>query len=1503
MATRLVEPLDVTNPDNIPSWFERLECAIDVQIVEHKIDEDKQEKMKVSYLLSNIGSEGYRVVRSYCAPDLPTTKTFADLKKVVSDNLAPTPQPLTQGYAFSSMKQEPGETVSMYMARLKERATYCDFGGLYDRMVKDRFIFGLRNEKIRASLLNKSDLDTSAKVLTEVIKRESMQDANQTMSVHSVKNYKKPSFQFQSKKSKQSSTHKSGSFGQSSHSKSGLTCSRCTLRGHTAKECRTECNHCRKVGHIKANCYALNKSFQRKSTHNVDIENVTSNSQLQYSTIEEDDPQYMFHVGVLPSHNALNSYEKSLGSAGVQVCTSNSYDKSSSPVSGVCTSSPVMAAPSDTINAPVMCASNNASEVSDTNNVSFVCNPVKCVSGVRLLTGNVVNDEVNSIDIKVERKLIIPVSLNGKTVHFEFDSGSAITCMNRVNFNQLGLVGHKLETCDKTLCVANGQILHVKTVAMVSVKYKGVSYGDLGLHIVDASFPTLFGRDWISVMFGSDWFKRVVNNVSLSEGNERTESFIKEMKMSPIFRPEIGDVQGYEARLNLKPDVRPRFCKARVTAFAIKEKVCDELKKMIADGRLIKVDHSDWASAVVPVVKPDGSIRVCGDYKSTLNPALDTKVYPLPTVDECFAEMVGGQLFTKIDIKQAYNSLRLRQQDQILTTLNTALGLLKWGRLPYGINSAGAQFQATIDEVLSGISHVCCRVDDILITGRDDEKHMANVREVVSRLEKAGFRCRLDKSQFMQKSVVYLGHVVSAEGIRTVQSKVETLVKAPYPENREKLIAFLGAVQYYSRYLPDMATVIEPLNHLRSAKVEWVFGKEQKEAYDKLKCMLTSDRVLTFYNPSLPLKVDCDASATGLGGVISHILPNGEEKPIEFVSRTLSPTERRYAQIDREALSIVWSLKKFHKYVYARPFHLTTDHKPLQYIFHPHKGIPEMIVSRLQRWALMLGCYDYTIQYRPTSKHSNADVCSRFPLPNCEDSNELMDSEILHVSDSVPESVFAVYIGEGKPLLNCTLIAKLSRTDAIVSKVIHYVMEGWPQRLGDPSDKLTPFHGRQGELSVDSGCLMWGSRVVIPEKMRTDVLQLLHSTHMGSSSMKNMARRYLWWPGLDADIESVSKRCSSCTMSQPLPRSSAPHPWNPAEHPWDRIHIDFAGPYCGSMWLVVVCAYSKWIEVVNMGSNTTAPSLIRKLREIFSRFGLCRSLVSDNGPQLSRSHEFTSFLKNNGIRYIPIPSYHPSSNGQAEVMVGKFKQAMKKMCSTGQDINHKLANWLFQYRNTPHSTTGFEPSVLMFGRRHRTSLSLLNPLSNNVQKDRVLDQQAKVIETEKRPRSFKPGDTVLYRDVYHDKWINGVIKSLEGAKVCIITSGDNVVRKHLDHVVSVIKPAPDKEHCTEKVVSEELREAGVDLCNPRETVSLEHDHNHRQNLTNLDTSTPGPSASLRESLGRRDSKISNRAQSEPKTVNTPVPAILERPRREIKVPDRLAYTRSGGPNQHNKPST
>ena len=794
--------------------------------------------------------------------------------------------------------------------------------------------------------------------------------------------------------------------------------------------------------------------------------------------------------------------------------------------------------------------------------------------------------EINSI-INGSEKPLLNVLINDCSVPMELDTGAAVSCISRSKFDSLKL-NCKLEPSTRTLSVANGESVQALHVSKVEVKFRD-SRHDLILHVIDGKFPTLFGREWIRVFFGDSWLSRLVGDTvhQLKVRASDHERFIASVKESKVFEPGVGLVQGFEAALDLKIGAKPKFCKARPVPFALKEKVGEALDKGEAEGILERVDFSEFASPAVPVLKEDKTVRICGDYKSTLNPCIDTKVYPLPTVEDCFAEMVGGDLFSKIDIKQAYNNIPLRPSDRSLTTINTHQGLYQWTRLPYGVSSSSAIFQSAMDRVLAGMKGVVCRVDDILITAPTDELHKSRVKEVLNRLEEAGFRCKLEKSQFLQESVIYLGHKVSREGIHPCQNRVETLVNAPYPKNQSELISFLGAVNYYSRYLPNLATLIEPLNALRGHKAVWKFGALEKAAYDKLKALLASEQVLTFYDPQLPIRIDADASSVGLGVVMSHVYPDGSERPIEFHSRTLTEAERRYSQIEKEALSIVWGVQKLHRYIYARPFSLVTDHKPLLFLFHEHKKIPEMAISRIQRWAIILSSYQYSIQYRSTEKHYNADVCSRFPLKKTDESVE----EIYQVESA---SVFSLC--EDKPLLNSTLIARYTRADPLLSKVILFVQEGWPPTFGkksvsdennETSDTMKQYYQRRFELSVEQNCLLWGARVVIPEKLRDSILELLHCTHLGSCSMKALGRGYVWWPKMDEAIEGVARSCQTCQLNQPRPAKAVPHPWTAPTTPWERIHLDFCS-FNGFQWLLVVDAFSKWVEVVNMRNNTKA---------------------------------------------------------------------------------------------------------------------------------------------------------------------------------------------------------------------------------------------------------------------------------------------------------------------------
>lgn len=255
-------------------------------------------------------------------------------------------------------------------------------------------------------------------------------------------------------------------------------------------------------------------------------------------------------------------------------------------------------------------------------------------------------------------------------------------------------------------------------------------------------------------------------------------------------------------------------------------------------------------------------------------------------------------------------------------------------------------------------------------------------------------------------------------------------------------------------------------------------------------------------------------------------MKDGSERPIAFASRTLSETERRYAQIEKEALSIVFGVKKFHKYLFGRKFTLVTDHKPLLSILGPKKGIPPLAAARMQHWALILAAYQYDIQYKSSEQHGNCDSLSRLPLPAGSSKEETF------------EGVFCLDLGLP---VSSQEIATATKVDSILSRVFDFTLNGWPAHVTDTD--LQPFFDRRNELTLEQGVILWGMRVVVPEKLRTRLLLELHEEHLGMSRTKSLARRYLWWPYLDQDIEDMIERCSACASTRSTPKESPLHSW------------------------------------------------------------------------------------------------------------------------------------------------------------------------------------------------------------------------------------------------------------------------------------------------------------------------------------------------------------------------
>lgn len=1019
--------------------------------------------------------------------------------------------------------------------------------------------------------------------------------------------------------------------------------------------------------------------------------------------------------------------------------------------------------------------------------------------------------------------------LNDTPVVMEVDTGASVSLFSQSQWQELfpELVPRKTEVVLKTY---TGEQMDLVGEVDVEVRY-GKQQRRLPLVIATGSGPALLGRDWLRKI-RLNW--ETIAPVSVNRTSTDTlESVLK--RYESVFTDKLGHIHPYEAKLHVKPEAPPKFHRPRPVPYAIKEAIGEELDRMEVEGIIEKVTHSDWAAPIVAVPKRDGKFRICGDYKVTINSALEVDQYPLPKPEDLFATLAGGQKFTTLDLSQAYLQLGLEEESRKYSTINTHKGLYQFTRLPFGVASSPSIFQKTMDTILEGIPKAMCYIDDILITGDDDVEHLEILAKVLQRLAEHGIQIKLKKCKFMADSVEYLGHRIDAQGIHALPDKLEAISKAPVPKNVGELRSFLGLLNYYRKFLPNLATILNPLNELLQVKRKWKWSKDCTVAFQKAKELLTTSNVLIHYDPTLPVRMAADASAYGIGAVISHVLLNGEEKPIAFASRTLSASERNYAQLEKEALALVFGVRRFHQYLYGRKFTMVTDHRPLTTILGPKKGVPPIAAARLQRWAVQLSAFSYDIEFKPTQEHGNADALSRLPL-TATSSDVGSDATVYNM-----RQIAAL------PLSNKD-VERATRRDPILGKVLQYARKGWP---GSVQEALKPYFQRKEELAIEGDCLLWGARVVIPTKLRNRLLSELHQDHPGVSRMKAIARSYLWWPGLDKDLEKLARSCLSCQAVKHTPAVAPLHPWTWPSRPWQRVHIDFAGPFQGKMFLLAVDAHSKWGEIWEM-TQTTATKTISQLWQMFATFGLPDQIVSDNGPQFT-SEEFREFMQANGIRHIRCSPYHPSSNGLVERFVRTFKEAMKASKHDHLPLSHRLQNFLLTYRTTPHATTKEAPCNLFMGRSLRTRLDLLKPRLQ----DTVLEKQSlqkSQHDQHARERQMEVGNTVMVRNLRPgEAWVSGVIVKRLGPVTYLVDVGEGRTwKRHMDQLKLRDVPAPENSAAEE---SQEVMDSPVpEVGEPQQIVD---------NPVPEPGHTETPSANAAES---QDSPVA------PEEVHTPVSA-------------------------------
>ena len=306
------------------------------------------------------------------------------------------------------------------------------------------------------------------------------------------------------------------------------------------------------------------------------------------------------------------------------------------------------------------------------------------------------------------------------------------------------------------------------------------------------------------------------------------------------------------ARLSLKEGAVPQFRRPYSVPFAIRESVERELDRLEAEGVLRKVDYSDWAAPIVVVPKKDGKLRICGDYKMSINPALHVDKYPLPNMEDLLASLAGGKRFTKLDLTAAYQQMCLDEPSSKLTTISTHKGLYCFTRMPFRVSPAPAVFQRTMDTILQGLPNFICYLDDILVTGQSDEHHLQKLEQVLERLKAHGVRLKRDKCRFFQDSVEYMGQVVTSQGVHTSPAKVQAVAEQPAPTDVSGLRSFLGQINYYSKYIPNLSALLAPLHKLLRAGQPWRWTEECNRAFLEAKEKVTKTPVLAHFDRERP---------------------------------------------------------------------------------------------------------------------------------------------------------------------------------------------------------------------------------------------------------------------------------------------------------------------------------------------------------------------------------------------------------------------------------------------------------------------------------------------------------------------------------------------------------------------------------------------------------------------------------------------------------------------------
>ena len=973
------------------------------------------------------------------------------------------------------------------------------------------------------------------------------------------------------------------------------------------------------------------------------------------------------------------------------------------------------------------------------------------------------------------------VKIENITVEMVVDTGASIDIIDEPTFAVLQKSTNVTLLPPKTRIFAYGAATDLKVLGIFNATLESkFKFTHSIIHVVKGNYGCLLSYTTASALG--------LVTVSVQAIQHRTSNHQRLLEKYGNIFDGIGQLKDFSVKLHIDPTVTPVAQPARKIPFHMRKQVADKLKALESQGIIEKATGpTPWISPLVVIPKKDGDVRLCVDMRMP-NRAILRERHPTPTVDDLIHTLNGAKVFSKLDLRSGYHQLLLNEDSRYITTFQTHKGLHRYRTLNFGTSSASEVFQHAISEELRDIPYALNISDDVIVFGKTQEDHDIALESVFKRFSSRGLTLNKEKCEFSKDKLTFFGFVFSANGISPDPLKVEAIKNAPAPTTQSGLRSFLGMATYCSKFIANFSDITQPLRELtrKDAKFHWT--KDHERAFNAVKATLTSDAVMSYFDPLKETELTTDASPFGLSAILAQHTPGQtDRKIVAYISRSLSDVERRYSQTEKEALAIVWAMEKLYLYLSGGHFTLITDCKPIEMILNNPASKPP---ARIARWYLRIQEFDFTVQH----------------IKGTENPSDFLSRHVTHwptVNNSKYETVANAYVNflvnHAVPkAMTLSQIQEATTSDSTLQYLIMLMRSNKWDSISNITDvnvnveELKLFSKLRNELTVNdaSNLLLRDTRIVLPSSLRNTAIQIAQKPMHNLVKTKRLLRTKVWFPHIDRMVQNMVERCLPCQAngldSRPEPLSMNELP----PSPWHTVHLDFCGPFpSGEYALVVIDAYSRFpeVEIVN---STSAKATTPKLERIFATHGIPHIIKSDNGPPFS-GHEFYTFLKELGSKHKRSIPLSPQGNGLAESFMKPLQKAIRTAVTDNRNWKRAIFPFLLNYRATPHSTTGKSPAELLYNRKLHTKLpervveSDANIHQEVKEKDCMKKEKMKIYADKKSKAAasgIEIGDSVLVRQKKDSKLSTKFnpkpykVTSRKGARVTVCRNGHYVTR-------------------------------------------------------------------------------------------------------------------------------